>query len=107
MNRQRVGMSNALESQIKLLLYRAWVLKGMLGGNGVPVGTFYTCLPVREKRIAQGINRRLADASWDKNGAFQTTRMFGVCSYFKAFCWTVVCSLLEVPQHEIAWLRKM
>lgn len=51
MNRQRVGMSNALERQITLLLYRAWVLKGMLGGNDVPVGTFYTCLPVMEKSI--------------------------------------------------------
>ena len=79
----------------------------MLAGNDVPVGTFYTCFPVREKSIVQGINTRLADTCSGKNGAFETAWMFGACSYFKAFCCTIVYSLLEVSQHENAWLQKI
>lgn len=45
------GMRNAPEGWIALLLCRAWVLEQTWGGNGVPGGTFYTCLPVEKKSI--------------------------------------------------------
>lgn len=100
-------MRNAPEGWIALLLCRARVLERTWGGNGVPGGTFYTCLPVEKKSILQDINRGLADPRRDQNGAFETAQMFGACSYFKALCCAIVYSLSEVTQREIAWSQKI